>query len=120
MNDTNPHRSPESSDHARRPPRRAPLWLWCVICVAASSASLEFFFLYGHWHWHPGPWEATLPGQMGLSWLAAVGGAKNMSALLALVSLVITLMLFARRAYLQAVITLPTCLLSLLTVPVVT
>ena len=62
----------------------------------------------------------TLPGQFGLSWLAAVGGSKDASTLLALVSLVITIMLSAKKAYLQAAVTVPTCLLSILTVPVVT
>ena len=120
MSETNPYQSPESSGNAPAASRRRRLWLWCASSLAASSLSLAFFYLYGHWHWHPGPWEATLPGQSGLSWLAAVGGAKNASAVLALVSFVITIMLFGRKAYLQAAVTVPTCLLSMLTIVVVT
>ena len=37
-----------------------------------------------------------------------------------IVSLVITIMLFGRKAYLQAAVTVPTCLLSMLTIVVVT
>lgn len=62
----------------------------------------------------------TLPGQFGLSWVAAVDGSKSASALLALVSLLISIMLFGRKAYLQAAVTVPTCFLAILTVPVVT
>ncbi len=120
MSESNPYRSPESSDRVRSTARGARLWFWCVSSLATSSASLVFFFLYGHWHWHPGPWEVTFPGQLGLSWPAAVDGSKTVSTLLALISLVITIMLYARKAYLQAAVTVPTCLLSILTVPAVT
>ena len=120
MSQANPYRSPESYEHGRCAPRRRRLWFWSAGSLATSSLSLVLFYLYGHWHWHPGPWEATLPGQLGLSWIAAVDGSKAASALLAIVSLVISTMLFGRGAYLQAAVTLPTCFFSILTVPVVT
>jgi hypothetical protein len=118
VTETNPYKSPETAEAAVR--RSENVWLWCVCSLAASLLSLLLFFCYGHWHWHPGPWEQTLPGQMGISWSTAVGRAKDCSALLAIVSGVITILIFAKKRCIQGAITLPTCLMSLVTVPIVT
>jgi len=78
------------------------------------------FVLHFGWHWYRGPWEKTLPGYLGVKWWVAVDGAKGGSVLLALLSLVITVQVFRRKEYFHGVLTLPTCLLSLLTVPIQT
>jgi hypothetical protein len=120
MSETNPYKPPEIAERLVGVSRRQWFWLWSTISVVASSLSLVLFYLYGHWHWHRGPWAETLPGQLGLSWLVAVDGSKACSALLALVSLVITVVLFRKKAYLQGAVTVPTCFLSMLTVGAVT
>ena len=118
--EVNPYKSPETTEAAVRERPALSLWLWCAGSVAASSLSLLLFYLYVHWHWYPGPWEQSLPGQLGLSWLVAVDGSKACSALLAIVSLVITILIFRKRGRLQGAVTVPTCFLSLLTVGYVT
>jgi len=96
------------------------LWLWSGCSLANSLLSLWFFYCYGQWHWHRGPWEQTLPGQLGLTWLTAVNGAKQCSVLLAFVACVITVSIFWKKGYLQGLVALPTCILSLMTVVVFT
>ena len=82
--------------------------------------SIVLFSCYMHWHWYRGPWNETLPGQLGLGWIAAVDGSKACSALLALLSLGTAIYLFQKKAYLQGCVASPTCLLSLLTIPFIT
>jgi hypothetical protein len=118
--DSNPYRSPETAGDAAKRSSPLSLWLWSACSLANSLLSLLFFHFYGQWHWHRGPWEHTLPGQLGLTWLTAVGGAKQCSVLLALVSCVITVSIFQKKGYLQGIVASPTCILSLMTVVVVT
>lgn len=120
MSDINPYEPPKTMETAVGGRTNAWPWIWAACSVAASSLSLMLFYLYGHWHWHAGPWEQTLPGQFGLSWITAVDRSKELSMLLAGVSLVITIVLFGKGCRLQAMLTLPTCMLSVLTVPIVT
>jgi hypothetical protein len=91
-----------------------------ALSVFASLLSLLLFYLYGHWHWQTGPWQLTIPGRLGLSWVATVDGSKMYSMLLALISLVITIALFRKKGRFQGLVSLPPCLLSLMTVPIVT
>lgn len=116
----NPYRSPKAHDEAVAPLATIKLWRWSACSVAVSVLSLVMFYLYARWHWYRGPWEETLPGQSGFDWVTAVDGSKACSVLLAVVSLVITIAIFRKRGYLQGLVSLPTCLLSLLTVPAVT
>lgn len=120
MIDSSPYKSPETTGGAVRRSPQYGLWAWSACSVTASLLSLALFYLYGHWHWHRGPWEATLPGQLGLTWIAAVDGSKACSALLAVLSLCITVAIFRKKGYVQGLVTLPTCLLSVMTVGVVT
>jgi len=120
MNDENPYESPKGAEKATGGP--FSLWLWggAACSLACSVSSLVFFYLYGYWHWHDGPWQQTLPGQFGFSWIFAVDGSKTLSMILAIASLAITIAIFRNKGYVQGIVTLPTCLLSLLTVGVVT
>lgn len=118
--EVNPYKAPEATPHETTRSSQWRLWVWAVSSILASVLALVLFGLYGHWHWYPGPWAETLPGQLGLTWIVAVNGAKTCSALLALFSLCVTVALFGRRAYLQGCISLPACVLSLATVAIQT
>ena len=120
MSETNPYKPPETTEASVRKSLALWLWFWCACSVAASSVSLLLFGLYGHWHWHKGPWEQSLPGSLGLSWSMAVEGPHTCSFLLAIVSLCVTIAIFRKGGRLQGWVALPTCLMSLLTVGVVT
>lgn len=120
---TNPYQSPETDGTESRRPQEAGLWLRSACSLAASLCSLGLFYLYTYWHWYTlyhGPWGESFPGQLGLSWLVAVDGSKACSVVLAIVSLIFTAGLFNRKATLQGMLTLPTCVLSLLACLVVT
>jgi len=118
MAQINPYRSPKNRESAEAMSDERLLWLWAVSSIIASVLSIVLFGLYGHWHWHDGPWELTIPGQLGLSWLVAVDGSKAISTLLAVVSLMLTVLTFAGRGHSQGLASLPTCLAALTTAPV--
>jgi hypothetical protein len=120
MTDINPYEPPKTPGAAATPWSSLRLWLWCASSVAASVLSLALFYLYGHWHWHRVPWAETLPGRMGLSWITAVDGSKEFSVLFALISLCITITIFRKKGFLPGLVSLPTCLLSVMTIPVQT
>ncbi len=116
----NPYQSPDTTTTAGLKSSTPWLWFWCACSLAASSLSLVLWYMYGQWHWHKGPWEETLPGSLGLSWIMAVDGSKACSVLLAIFSLCVTVAIFRKGRRLQGWLTLPTCVLSLLTVGYVT
>lgn len=97
--------------------KKIKTWPWTIVSLITSMVSLLTFALYGGWHWHRGPWENTLPGLLGIQWSTAVVGAKDLSVILAVVSLLVAIYVFLRKKYLQAFLCLPTCLLALLTIP---
>lgn len=120
MKRINPYESPKAGEQTPGTTLSTRFWLGAFCSLTCSVSSLLLVYLYGYWHWYQGPWGQSLPGRLGLSWIFAVDGSKTLSMLLAVLSLVITIVVFRAKGRVQGIVSLPTCLLSVMMMGFVT